>query len=256
MPALDVANQPGATGPIGPTGPPGPAGAQGPAGPGQPPVPPTWLWVRSDTGLLSAAGVVAAQGASVTTWQDQSGLGHDLTVNTAGGGVSPVLRGSKVNGLPAVDFSGSTKASMLNAANPNSDYTIFAVFTILSNSPSQQYVVETPNQAFMGLRSGTYCFYDFQLIINGAALVTSAWEVMTISRQGGINTDFSWLDTTLQGQTNTGTSNGNMTGVNLGDISGSFGLDGMIAEVIVYNTGLSGADITSMQNYLKTKYGL
>lgn len=59
---------------------------------------------------------------NVSTWQDESGLGHDLQVN----GAAPVFSGGLVNGHGALDFAGGARLTSAPFAL-TTDVTVFAV---------------------------------------------------------------------------------------------------------------------------------
>ena len=62
------------------------------------------LWLKAD------AGISAANGATVSTWLDQSGLGRDA--GTDASVTAPVYRTSSLNGNPTVEFGVGGKAGL------------------------------------------------------------------------------------------------------------------------------------------------
>jgi hypothetical protein len=91
------------------------------------------LWVKSDTGVYTDAGVTpATHGQSVQQWNDQSGNGRHLTQATAGNRPVYQTSANTLNALPSLQFS-SGSSQFFNipdflAAGAVAAAEIFAVF--------------------------------------------------------------------------------------------------------------------------------
>jgi hypothetical protein len=74
------------------------------------------LWLRADSGL-------ATDGSS---WQDQSGLGHNATAIT---GEAPTYVPNAINGLPAAQFSGGQAMTIAGQLLTSQQFTVVALVT-------------------------------------------------------------------------------------------------------------------------------
>jgi hypothetical protein len=84
------------------------------------------LWL--DGADPAGTGVIPANGSSITTWTDKSGLGNNAT-----GGVSPTFNTSGINNLGIVSFNGTN--SYLNSADLFSNRS-FSIFIIIRRQAS------------------------------------------------------------------------------------------------------------------------
>ena len=227
------------------------------------------LWLKADaiTGLND--------GDALTTWEDSHTSNNDFTQATAG--KKPTYQTNEINGLPVVRFDGT---DVLTAANflSSSEGTIFAVVrhttalqdnqTLLASGDegSNFYYVwtrsystsATPNAEVSQKNSDTVdALYGSTTIVAGTTYlmtwhssgtayslrVNGAAETLTIVT--GANTGDWFGDTSL------------LDNFSLGAIKRALEtgfLKGDVGEVIMYDTGLSAGDITSVETYLNARW--
>lgn len=240
-------------------------------------------WVPSDkTGLISwfrADTVVVDGGNNVTSWTDQSGNGYNATPQAAG----PLLVTNVINGQPVIRFTGASShrlnfagaTALLDKSTANTIVVItkgtaqltagnFGVFLSVGATGSTRFSVfnaevATYEQLTMGGGTGavdTNCgvttfdyysaFYSYIGQFNGAGSFSTAAN-WTVTKNGASQSLVNGA-----GAVNTSAT--------LSTI-GSFGASGLfysgdIAEIIIWNSNLSGGEATDLATYISTRYGL
>ena len=232
------------------------------------------LWLNAGAGTSTTT-----NGASVSSWIDQSGYGFNATQVT--GGNQPTYISSSINGQPALSFNGSTSYFTV------SSYPLFATNT----SALTQFVVFNPadinNQRFLLYQPQNNCNNNFELgyhtgngstsnwgLHNGcsnAAVAESAanlgYNIMSLkvlsSGTSPSNVKISKNGTALSVVNNAGgwASAGNYgTAANTFFIGSRGGGDGFhtgpIAEIISYSQSLNSAETILVENYLNAKYNI
>lgn len=236
--------------------------------------PPIWLDYQTLLGLLggdtnapASVGGLAAwyqadtlSAGAVASWPDVSGNSRDATQGTAGN--RPVATATVLNGKTVVRF---TKASahylqsptFTALAQPN---TIFVVAKFASATVQNEVLVDGESQRTI--------LYAQQASINNlktlrlqagsvfdAIATDTSWHIFEASANG--NASEIQLDggPIYGGRTLTATG---MDRVNIGVAAGpttSFCLDGDIAEIIVFDKGLSRSERARVRRYLAHKWG-
>lgn len=221
-------------------------------------------WISADSGIKDSGGnLISTDNTTVYTATDQSTAGKNLTNS---GGTGPKWRNAAngVNGLPALQFDGSTQfLSFATNVTPTANFTYF--------------MVAKPT------RSGTYGFQNrAQGLVNGGTgisigMTTTNAYVVCRNLAGNI-LDF-YADATMTNQsivtTTVGTGGGKLR-VNKVQIASNvsatnFGLSaaateyvgrdpgtffqGFICEVLIYNSILSTTDRDAVESYLSSKWG-
>jgi hypothetical protein len=225
---------------------------------GTPPVPMTGLssWLAADRG------VVTDGGGNVTTWTDQSGSGHNAVP-----GAAPSLVLNALAGKPVVRFSNEhlNIHDTVSLGMQNSDYEMFVVAR--SGSSAIQFLTAASHTAGVG---------HYELHLNGAAgarFIPSGWADPSraadigapgaytngqphlfnarvegdtgIIRVGGIDSaDTVSSARSASGQWLTLGVRGNAT----------YPLAGDIAEVLIYNQPLTGAERVQVEKYLSRRW--
>jgi hypothetical protein len=228
------------------------------------------FWFKADVG-------VTLSGSDVTAWADQSGNGFNVSdVGMPGGSRHLQYVASSVNGLPGVagtqDFAPQsliyTGSNLYNGGDPR---TVFAVVkpggtSIFGRLGGYIFTFRRSAAEFaMGLetQSGVQKFYtDFSTVISAVTPVDYSNTPILIRWQtdaGGVNLQ-TYINSVLVAQNSTTLGNelGN-TGFIVGSIINDDGgqvFEGAINEVIGYDGSLSGGNVTTTENYLKTKWGL
>jgi hypothetical protein len=205
------------------------------------------LWVRSDLGITKDGSDLVA------TWADQSGNGRDLTEATN----KPLWVASLINGHAALRFDGSN--DRLESANftLNQPLTIFIVSKNVSNTDGDRLLasddteINSPNvvqRAGPSLQiqsnaadgasvaSDTTNFHYYKIIFNGTSSV--------ISKDGGSDA------------TDTDNFTNPMQRLRLANTITAAFANVEIAEVFIYNSAISGANLTAVNAYLAARYAL
>jgi len=233
------------------------------------------LWVKSDTGTYQDDAMTTpatGDGDAVGGWEDQSGNGNHLTQSGAN---KPELDLNQINSLPAVYL--ANEGEYLGRAD---------ALGFTGNPAISVFIVA--KDAETGSASGRF----FQLGANDGA----AGEVVGLSPEGGAsyrynngNQAFSgadwaswsysawiraagadygsgeyWHNGISMAETGTGSPTNTPSLANEECITAGrsnagaaiLGLEGWIAEIIVYNSALSAANRQSVEAYLAARYGI
>lgn len=205
------------------------------------------LWLEADALALS-------NNTPVATWTDQSSAANNAT---AAGTRRPTYKTSIINGLPVVRFDGSLNGMDLAASMPTSAATCIVVMQLgVIGSSQTSYAAFILDHAvrtmakLTGTNWGTFTTGD-----------VAAGEVLAANTPGILTTIAA--DTTTRLFRNgtfkavTGALPGGGSVKSVGYESGlSRTLNGDIACILVYNSGLGRDDQTYIEGYLGTKYGI
>jgi len=190
---------------------------------------------------------------AVQTWADKSGNGYDATKNTT----APTTASDSLNGLNVVSF-GTDYLDLPSDTIPagTASYTVFVVCS--NNDSGNIYSVFNMGTAatshMLGItenHGGTIrqFWYNNDLINNGA---------YTAQLYATITFDGTTRKTRLNGSETSDTPAGKSTHASNSRLGGGYYNfeHNYIAEFIIYHRGLSGAEITQTETYLKNKWGL
>jgi len=234
------------------------------------------LWLRADQGVsVLARGLPPITTGNLVEWEDQSGNGHNATVDP-GSSSDPIWVANGINGLPAVQFDGTKWMDIAGQVITGQQFTVFAVISdtgAVAGGTSREvfsdYASTNPDgNIFLGTGSnliGTTRVAQFTdafaptLTTHGSTkgAVPSTTPILLAGESS--STDGSvYLDGSLLFDNN---------GAPLGTVDtaspytlasqGAGGTDlwqGDIAELIVYNAALSGSQLNSVMDYLESKY--
>jgi Concanavalin A-like lectin/glucanases superfamily len=220
-------------------------------------------WISADSGIKDSGGnVITADNTTVYTATDRGSLGNNL-VNSAGTGPKWRNAANGINGLPVLQFDGSTQ--FLNFA---SNVTPTANFTYV--------IVCKPT------RTGTYGFQNrVQGTVNGGSGITlgltttNAYVVFRTA--GGTLLDFygnatctNQVVATMIAGTGGGKLRVNKTEIASNASATAWGLSGAateyvgrdpgtyfqgaVCEILIYNTILSANNLSLVENYLSSKW--
>lgn len=249
---------------------------------GVPTPPPAWtpaskpggiVWYRADTVVLS--------GANVTSWTEKFGNGYAATPP----GTAPTQVLSVINGQPVIRFVAASNTILRFASGLN---------LIAAGSPMTQVVVMKSSVVgvgvFMGVLSmgvgasasqnlflanaATYQPLNFgggdgntgQMSVGPAVFDSSTAFFGLAAQYSGVSGNFHTASDWSVTNNNSGisivagvgiTNTANSQNI-IGDFTGPAGvqLDGDIAEIIVWNSVLSGTDASNLHTYLNTRYGV
>jgi Glycine rich protein len=199
------------------------------------------LWL--DAADPAGTGVMPANGASLTTWVDKSGIGKNLTGNG-----SPTL--GTYNGLRVVNFSGSYFQ--------NTSYTQSGPLTIIFIGQMNVGGWQTFSDNVSGLRP--YVGVDggtLRTAFRFGGTPTTNVEIWTLTFSSSDNTVFNVNGTDVRGAAVGYGGIGFTNGVRLGFAANdSAYLNGWIGEYFIYNTELGSTQYKQIEGYLAWKWGL
>ncbi len=249
-------------------------------------IPGLTLWLRADVGV-----VTNGPGDSVTTWHDQSGNGYDATGAV---GSKPTVNSNSLNGLPAIKFNTTNLsflsgpqitqfnnngsicglyAFIICKADGNSSGNHGGIFTIgslngLGNVPGWWFErlsflgalylnnnAANPATAYLSNSSGmggtgtsTYKMFEVRKIEGQSTAIDVNTSTVTSTTTAGLSGSDQAI---VNGTFTNGTYN---IGLSPGYASPDGYFNGEIAEIILFDTCLNGAQIAQVESYLGTKY--
>jgi hypothetical protein len=222
------------------------------------------VWLKADNGAITSS-------SNVTNWIDVSGSGNDASQSDSSS--QPGYISSAVNDLPAVDFSGSGQflqfpsgfadftsgasifvvieptgftgeyAGLLNFGNNSNASSI--IWCELSSTSNAFYVCDSSSD-LSSLVSTDFTQEVYQLI-EAVHDGTSTATLYTNGNQSAENTSMFAIDNT--------TRSGNYVG-RYSASGGEFYFEGQIAELLIYNRGVSDSERQAVEVYLSQRYGL
>jgi hypothetical protein len=239
-----------------------------PPPPPNPALPTAGLVLALDAGTL--VGTVA-NGGSVLTWRDQSGLLNNATAGTG----APTFISSGIGGKPVVRFDGNN--DYLTLPNGFSNFTsgislyVIARPTVLQsgfkllalgNGAGQQNIVLGRAGSTSGLQYFTDGAGGTTWFNTAAGLVANESALLSLVQDGGAANSIVSASVLKNGavEGGQGVYVPPVTSRGVNYIGKSYWTEGIfqgdIAEVILYNRKLSAAEQASIYSYLETKYGV
>lgn len=232
-----------------------------------------WLDANDSTTVTASANLVS-------TWRDKSGGGRHFT---AGG--APTYQTGSFNGLPSINFNGSSNYLTYASSTSYSRFTIFAVLNVQSNPTMQvqdifgkrsYWANQTNDFPFVGIYAtpvvtGSNSYFGTFVDAGG----NYAAEYAVYSR--GVSSNTNYLYSAYYDQTNLISKLNGVTKQSIAasitlantaypymigkatDYSGGTGFSyykGNIAELIMYTSSLSTTQQQAIQTYLATKWKL
>lgn len=179
-----------------------------------------------------------------------------------------------LNGLPVLEFAhdGTRNDFMLFDSNDPLDapFTVFVVGQYDQNyAGSDQSFIGRQTSSIAGqwvlLKNGNFSIFQSYLFGSGGLDSGSTQpsnsnpNIFTVWFQDGDKLNFKLNNNTAtQGSTRSGYDNSVATGLAVGASSSSAGapLDGIIAEIIIYNRVLNSTEIININRYLSNKWGI
>jgi hypothetical protein len=223
------------------------------------------LWLdASDTATITESG------GAVSQWDDKSGNGRNVTQGT--GAAQPTTNLNSINGKNVLRFDGGDVMSGSMAIDVGT-VTVFVVARETSNVNFAGFFVLAPSSGDDQSTDNSVVTSAFQLttIFNAQRKNTNATIVSSVNitpfgvyvarfSSNGLCEVFS--NTVIGGTATASSTFGNSTTAlvggryQAGNISGSFRLNGDIAEIIVYPTTLTNNEMNVVGIYLSQKWGL
>lgn len=228
------------------------------------------LYVDWDTG--SGGGYATANGDQVGTWVDKSINNNDAAHVF---GSAPVLTKGAINGLDAVRFSNNGNLlSSLSSVSSNGSITAFVVMLPRTTSTSDARFLTAMNSA----ENNDSTVYDgvvlFRKLGTSSTLQQYYRNQNGESISSGVDNDFSiytsrlsdiWVERLLENGVDNYSSlisniNYDIDQIYIGggrsNSSGAYYADADIAEVIVYDKGLSCEELNEVEAYLGDRYAV
>lgn len=222
------------------------------------------LWLKSDL-------AVSTSGANVTQWADVSGNGMNATQSVSGN--RPTLAASSINGLPAINFSGTSQflnlpsgfsnfngATIFIVTKPNAVTASDVLFDFATTASSNNNIIamavaagtgSVTYNAYNGSTAGAVTSSTGVLVANTPTLVEASQNSLAVATifnngvqvgQGAVQS----IPNITRGFNAIGENSTFSTGF----------LHGKIAEILVYNTELSASDRANVEGYLFARYAL
>jgi hypothetical protein len=220
------------------------------SGSGSVPGPGLHLWLRADVGVTTTGS------GTVSQWNDQSGNARNatMTVTTR----QPSFVSGALNGRPVLRFFGAQSMNLLTPSQP----TLFSVFVVGKNSLTTESFSmilgpggSSPNNQ-LRWDDGTHALFVTQ---NAGTITTSAIGNTRVyhalsARYDGATMTF-YRDGSATSSSSFSTSSP-WTIASVGSWYSTNFMTGDLAEVIIYDRALSESERSSVNTYLRSKYGL
>lgn len=208
-------------------------------------------WDAADVSSLTVGG------GTVSQWNDKSGNGYHLTQAT--GGFQPAYSRT-INGITVLEFDGSDDLMLGNCPRSDISSTTFVV-ALLDNFSAHRTLVTSHDDG--GLQ--------FRVAQTSGQLASIKEGIGTIGQQGNATATAgvafagaaivtaSDVTHNLNGTSETDAHAQTLTGgrtMRIGSRSnGVEDMDGLIGEIIIYDTALGSTDVNNVMAYLKAKWG-
>lgn len=215
------------------------------------------LWLdASDTATITQAG------GAVSQWNDKSSNAANATQST--GARQPTTNSRTVNSLNVLDFNGTNQCMLLPASLygiGNGPNTIFVVAQLDSAIANVGFVTGAGggiNKYAVSRADGTSELRVInrttsELFTTQSYGTTAALKILGFSRSG---TSINQFVDGVAGTPGTNSENTTVTDLRIGSYDDSFDfMNGVMCEIIIYNSALSTAQLNLVGNYLKTKWG-
>ena len=200
-----------------------------------------WIDMSDQTSMTFGSGI------NVTAISDKS-------LNNRGFTGAATFQAGTLNGYSVLQFVAGTH-SMVNA-NCNlsgTTLTMFSVNRMYDVGALGRCIQGVSNNWIFGYWGGNHCAMFFNSFVVSEANRDTNWHMHSgwITAAGAAHV---WEDTTDKGNT-TGQTGPNNLGINAGGYGGER-TDCQLGEILIYATQMSDPDRVSIQNYLKTKWGI
>jgi|JI10StandDraft_1071094.scaffolds.fasta_scaffold00308_44 hypothetical protein len=218
---------------------------------------------------LDANRVTAANGATVTSWNDVSGYGNNFTAGTGA-----VFNTNSVNGYPAFSFNGTSRYFQrpFTASLTPAQFTLFAANNVTSSGLYKAVFSNRDDPA--GLDTRGFILYSEPTTnnwqhwtgvsgagfanLNSALSTAGSWATQSIEYIAGANGKKISINNTLASQA-TATLFPNTTqpirvGAGFNEGPPDYFFNGLIGELFLYSAVVNDAQKIIINNYLAAKY--
>jgi hypothetical protein len=206
------------------------------------------LWLDAS----DASSVTLDGSNNVEQWNDKSGNARHATQATAL--LRPAYSTAAVNSLNAVTFNGTSHRVATGSFSVSQPYTLCVVISSTNNGSFRVMFESSSPRMSLFSQSGTSLFYNAGSDISGSVTIsTNVARLITgvfAGASSSLRFDKSAVSTTSPGTNAIG------GGCTIGSTpSGTFPFAGSICEILLYNTALSGTDLTNVESYLSSRWG-
>jgi hypothetical protein len=219
------------------------------------------VWTKADTG-------VTLSGSNVTAWADQSGNGHDFGVENA----SPTFSGSGFNGLSGITFTTTQglKTAGFNISSNVAGFFVVGNFTTSTGANARILAYFDPIVAadynsvahilaLNNVSSGNIDCLQNSVSSTAMAVTTGTNVRLGLTFNGPTGNVNSYVNNgapTTTGGFGNNTLGGSGAFLDLGFSNAGSGVPFTAAEMVVVNIVPSSGQLTSLDNYFKSKWGL
>jgi hypothetical protein len=220
------------------------------------------LWLRGDNGITLGSGT------KITNWADSSGSGNTASQSTSS--KEPTIVTGAINGLSAVAFNGtsdflnipsgmsnfSSGASIFAVVDPTSVTAGARILDFGNGTTSDNIYLDLPSST--GASLYTYAGSSGTSVTSSSAITTGQYQLLeAIDNGSGTATIYT---NGIYGAQNTSMNTmNNLTRADcfIGQASGTGSFfKGNIAELIVFNRGVTATEQATIEGYLSSKYQL
>ncbi len=233
------------------------------------------LWLKADFGVNTTT-----DGASISTWNDQSGNG--INVSQSNANQKPIFKSNLMNGYPAIEFDNNNTSGqndyLIGPNNSKLDstagYSIFTVSRLKGLTGDAQSIISKRtsidvNQAFMLFYyTGNYMYLDIDGLgdrfnsspVSYTSSTNYIFDAVYDGTLGAANRSKIYEGEKLR---KTSTESSSFVGRKSSPLllgathtSDNRPFNGYISEVIIYRTTLNDAQRMIVNNYLSSKYAI
>lgn len=186
---------------------------------------------------------------ALAQWNDQSGLNNHATALSPG--QAATFQPGIINGRPVLRFD-----SVAGHATPlvlNTPCTLFAVYTLNGAGDNARRAVQGSNNWLIGPYGPPHDLFNGANFTGGPALMRGVFVAQAAWQNGSVSRNF--VNGAFVGNPIGAGSGPGVVGLGTGGAYAE-GLDGDIAEVIVYDSALSDVNLAHVWQYLAAKYQL
>lgn len=206
-------------------------------------------WWRSDFGITKDGSDL------VSSWKGRV-AGRDLTQGT--GASQPLWVASLVNGHAALRFDGTDDYLLTAAFTQAQPFTIFMVVKQVSITSGDRFLHTSANETSV----------NPQLIQATGPVIRMVSNSLNGPELATVTTDFQWLKAVFDGTNSLLSINAGVDDTDPDDLTSSLGrlilgarnttlaANVEIAEVLLYDSAISGANLTAINSYASSRYGL
>lgn len=202
---------------------------------------------------------VTSNGDAVACWKDKSGLSNNVTQAVTAQMPTYKSSNATLNNMPSLTFGASAYSLLTSGSLTFGARTYFAV-TKTNGAPAGTYhtiLIQNASPWYQMYASNTTAYY-YSGVANTSTTSYTGNQLHTIvnSTTAG-SSALNYRVNQVPVLTNTAVA-ASLTGtVSVGGYAtNSYGLNGEILEVIVYNRALTDSEVLRVEGYLRAKYGL